>query len=553
MKSCLLFTILFFSIVSVAQKKTLIYNAEIHSIKNSPGEMVLDIKKDFGAVGNGKENLTNNKTSTVDHDAFENAANFINSRGGYVRLRIPLGIFIVGKQIFNEGKLNHYNKFGFGENASFDGYDVLLLMNTTHVTIEGITNKKGLKPVVKYRKALKLGLFTNGFDKTSNPETFDSKQRIYLDKTHSQRAHPGDCFKFLDCTFLNLSNISIDGNCSNFSLGGRYGRGKNPFENYHSGIYLINVRNVLVTNMVVENMALDGIVIKDVNNSKKFSQHIIVSNCIIRNNGRNGLSWLGGSSVSILNTQFYGMGTQKISTEPCAGIDIESETLYDENIPSNGIFKNCVVRDNDWLGLAAGAAVLDSKVMPSKNMLFDSCNFIGSRNSIADIESDGYVFTNCNFYGQIYLRNSSNPSIYAAKFNNCLFTNQYKTKKMMGEFLVISNESKKCSFTACQFTSYNKRIFLMDNAHVVCGKYEDYPMFKKCIFSSYIDTINDSWFKTAGLGSKTAFEKNTFYYSTGYPFFTDTYSGNMCAQDLGGNSYYLLSREKVKAEWLRNR
>ncbi len=535
---------------AVAQKKTLIYNPVLHSIAKSPGIMILDLKKDFGAVGTGITVLTENNTSTVDHKAFENAADFINSRGGYVTLNIPNGIYIVGKQLFSKGQINHYEKFGAGEYTSYDGFDVFLLLKCKKVTVKGETSRYGGKPVIRYRNNLKIGLFNNTNGAPSATQRATKNSNLYIDKTQRQRSNPGDCFKILNCDSFVLMNIIIDGNVASFNFGGKYGKGENPYENYHSGIYLANVTSSIVSGITVKNMALDGIVVKDIYETN-FSNNISILNCIVTKNGRNGFSWLSGTGITITSCEFSAMGTGAVSTEPCAGIDIEPETLIEKNWPSKGVFKKCIIKENRWLGLAAGVGHLNGTFLRSSNMLFDSCTFIGSKNSIADIESDGYRFTNCSLYGLLYLRNRSDINEFATSFTNCRFSNIYKSKKMKGGFLVVNNAAKRSKFYGCNFTSYSSRVFIMDNTGFECGDYNSYPLFESCIFKNYTDTIKDDWVKTSGLGSKTSFKNNIFYYNKSYPFLTDTYSGNMCAQDLGGNKYYILSKKEILLNKIR--
>ncbi len=544
---------LFFYNTSIAQKKILEFNSEIHSLVKKPGIITLDLKKDFGASGNGKINYCDSNTSTADHKAFESAAEFINRRGGNIKLIVPYGNYVVGKQIFNGGKVNHYVKYGWeGEYAAIDGYDCMLLIKVKNVTIEGVLSKNGSKPVITYRKSLKYGLFSS-VDGSAVPSNLVSKNNnLYSDKTQRQRAYIGNCFMLYRCSVISISNLSIDGNSNNFVLGGKYGKGSNPYEIPHNAFSILNSKIISIFKVDIKNLGLDGIIIKDSGSDSLHTvDNITISNCIVKANGRLGLAWLTGTNVKIINCEFSEMGTGRISTEPCAGIDIEGETIFDKNIPANGEFIKCTIKDNYWLGLAAGVASLNGKLIRSRNMKFRDCIFIGSKNMIADIESDGYKFDSCSFYGQLYLRNNSSNIEYATKFNNCSFSNFYQGKKMKGSFLIANASAKRTSFLNCRFTSYGERIFLMDNNGFECGEYKSYPVFENCFFKNYIDSLDDGWFKTSGLGSKTAYKNNSFYFNAAYPFINDTYSGNMCAQDLGGNKYIVLSKKEISLALLK--
>src|SRR5205809_3137670 len=68
----------------------------------------------FGSSGKGKIN---------DHDAFRKAAEFINKRGGYVKLILPKGTYILGKQFKGYNQTNYF------------GVDLFFLHNCRNVTI----------------------------------------------------------------------------------------------------------------------------------------------------------------------------------------------------------------------------------------------------------------------------------------------------------------------------------------------------------------------------------------------------------------------------------
>ncbi len=537
---------IFFLNYCVAQTKVLEYNSMIHSLQKKSGIITLNLKKDFGALGNGKINYCDSNTSTIDHKAFERAAEFINKRGGNVVLLIPYGKYIVGKQIFNSGKLNHLLKMGRGEYVSYDGYDLMLLFKVKNILIKGQKNVHGNPPVLLFRHSLKFGLFNSSDGTEVKSFPLKGTENLFLDSTHTARSHVGNAFFIEKCNNVKISNIIIDGNADNLVLGGKYGRGQNPIENYHYGIYNFCSRNTILHCLTIKGMGTDGIVINDnQTDSSLFSKNILVDSCKVLKCGRNGLSWLSGSNVTVSSSEFIGMGTGRISTEPCAGIDIESESSTTLNNPSNGIFVNCLVADNKWLALAASAVKVNANIFTSSNMQFTACTFIGSKNFLADIEANKFRFNNCNFYGMLLLRNNPYGLEIATSFNNCNFSNYYKGNKMKGNFLISNNAAKRTTFNHCKFTTYNERIFLMDNTGFDCGDYASYPIYQNCIFKSYITAIKDDWFKTSGLGSKTAFKECLFYFNKDYPYLVDTSKGNMCAQDLGGNKYISLSKKEI--------
>lgn len=539
------FCVLGATAVSAQKNNSLVYDSALHSLHVKPGIITLDLKKDFAAPGDGRENSKENSTTTSDHLAFEAAADFINARGGYVRLLIPYGTYIVGKQVFNGGKINHFKKYGWGEYASFDGFDVLLLLKAKNVSIEGMLSKKGLKPKLQYKPGMRFGLFEIAKGQVNKNNAEAGTTNLYLDRTGLQRAHIGNTFSFMGCSEIVLRNIEVNGNAAAFTLGGRFGRGKNPYENYHSGIYILSSSSVQLLDITLYDLGLDGIAIKDMGAGYGNSDNILIKNCVVTRNGRNGLSWLSGRNVTVINSGFSEMGRGAISTEPAAGIDIEAETLDLDNVPSLGSFYNCIIKNNQWLALAAGVASLNSKSLPSKKMNFVNCVFVGTYNSVADIESDEYTFDSCYFYGQLYLRNNSPQEKNATVFTNCDFSNVYKGKRTAGMFLIANVGARRTRFKKCNFLAFDQRIFNMDNTTFICGDYKSYPVYEDCIFKCYLKEITDGWFKTSGLGGKTSYKGSTFYYNARFPFFNDTYCGNMGAQDLGGNKYIPLKQGEI--------
>lgn len=109
---------------------------------NSSLQVVKNIKTDFGAFnakGNGVDN---------DHVAFEAAAAFIDSAGGNVKLIIPDGIYLIGKQIA------HLNNNATDADPVFEGVPALYLQNVSNVTIQG-----GKYTKIIYKDSLRFGTF----------------------------------------------------------------------------------------------------------------------------------------------------------------------------------------------------------------------------------------------------------------------------------------------------------------------------------------------------------------------------------------------------------
>lgn len=126
--------------------RTLLYSLLICFIPmESPAQiLVRDIKKDFGAKGDGRTN---------DHEAFRRAARFINARKGNVRLLIPAGTYIVGKVL--DKPMHLRNNFWYDENFDVpDSIDLFRLKNCTNVSIIGSNGAR-----LKVQDRVKFGSF----------------------------------------------------------------------------------------------------------------------------------------------------------------------------------------------------------------------------------------------------------------------------------------------------------------------------------------------------------------------------------------------------------
>jgi Pectate lyase superfamily protein len=107
-------------------------------------QVTKDIKKDFGAKGDGKTN---------DHEAFRRAAKYIMARKGNVKLLIPNGTYIVGKKLDKPMRIK--NNFWYDENFDIpDSIDLVRLKNCSNISFIG-----GSKTILKVQNGVKFGSF----------------------------------------------------------------------------------------------------------------------------------------------------------------------------------------------------------------------------------------------------------------------------------------------------------------------------------------------------------------------------------------------------------
>ncbi|MGH2565896.1 MAG: right-handed parallel beta-helix repeat-containing protein, partial [Ginsengibacter sp.] len=300
----------------------------------------------FGAKGDGKTN---------DQAAFNKAADYFNKRGGNVKLSIPKGTYIVGKQTFTGGRLNK---------PAYEGEDVMHLSNVKNFSVNGEVGA-----VIKFQNGMRMGSFSPISGK-ENKNGNNFVNRAYA-------AIPGTCIYIDNSTGVTVSNIELDGNNQNIILGGVYGDVGRQLQHY--GIFISNSKNVLVANMNVHHFGLDGISISNKPNDSKDSIQLLNSN--FEYNSRQGLSWVSGNQLYVKNCKFNHTGKVKFSSPPGAGVDIEAEG----GPIRNGIFENCEFIDNTGAGLVADSG-------DSGDCTFTDCTFWGTTNWSIWITKPGYTF-----------------------------------------------------------------------------------------------------------------------------------------------------------------
>ncbi|MBK7762522.1 MAG: right-handed parallel beta-helix repeat-containing protein [Bacteroidetes bacterium] len=391
--------------------------------------------KDFGAKGNGIIN---------DQAAFEKAAAFIQKNGGNVKLLIPKGVYMVGKQI----RSNTPNRYLIETN-------VFSLSNCNNVLIQATG-----KASIKYVNNLKFGTF--------NPENgaklVPEKLPFY---DMSKTAQLGCLFMFQNCNNIQVSGFEADGNNLRTIIGGSYG--DKGIQLWHYGIHLTNCKQVLISNMNVHHFCLDGILVK---NPWNMNCNVKIMNSIFDYNGRQGLSWVGGRGLQAVNCSFSHTGKANIYSSPGAGVDIEAE---DAEI-KEGVFEKCKFFNNTGAGLLAS----DGK---SEQLKFVDCTFWGTTFWSAWVNKPDYSFYSCNFFGSFVHGYVTDNFQEATKFYKCLFQDSTLAGKTpYGQYLLECDSRKLMVFDSCQFI-YNHKKLMWYNG-VASAKNDDKPIFNHCVLLS---------------------------------------------------------------------
>jgi hypothetical protein len=132
--------------------------------------------------------------------------------------------------------------------------------------------------------------------------------------------------------------------------------------------------------------------------------------CVFDSNGRQGLSWVGGTGLLAERCRFSRTGRAGIMSPPGAGVDIEAEL----SVCRNGRFVDCQFSDNAGVGLLAEAGDI-------ANVQFEGCTFVGTTNWSAWPKKPFMTFNDCTFVGALTNVFPSPTAAPATKFRNCRF------------------------------------------------------------------------------------------------------------------------------------
>lgn len=374
--------VLYLAYPALAEGTTKIKISHISSFAdNSPTEKVVHIR-DFGAIGDGKTNST---------EAFQKASVYLKANGG--TLIIDAGTYIVGKQKFAGS---------YGAGYSYSPEPVISITGASKsITIIG------KKAIIKAADGLKYGSF--------NPVTGLKDSLRKQGNVSDYYASAFSMINIINCSSITILGITIDGNSGKMIIGPGFGPA--GIQLAALGIGLYGNKKAKVADCYIHHCALDGIIVAwpELKDTDPIYPHII-TNVRCEYNGRQGLSWVGGNNLTVINCKFSSTGKAlnnniPVVSKPSAGIDIEIEN----SIIRNGKFLNCLIYNN------AGPGVI-SIANDTYNIHLSKCTFIGTTNSAAYPESQNFSFDSCTFVGMVQRIFGSAEKEKAVSFKDCLFT-----------------------------------------------------------------------------------------------------------------------------------
>jgi len=381
-----------------------------------------DLKKDFGAAGDGRTN---------DQAAFAKAADFFNQRAktpagaGRAVLHVPAGVYRVGQP--SPGSLGNILQFVNCRNLSILGAD--------SATTE-----------IRYADSLRYGAFN-----PTTHEVYESPKAFFTE--WSWGVGGGTAITLQDCDNVQVANLSINGNSEHLLVGGHWG--DTGIQLSFDGIFVSNSRHVRLSKLAVHHFGRDGIQVLS-HLAKKLDdpaqEEILLENSRFDYNGRQGLSITGVNGLRAVNCSFSHTGRvvipalgKPLYSNPGAGVDLEPEGGFVANVRLEG----CRFVDNAGQGIVSDR--YGNGPPTTKNIVICNCLVWGTTNWSAWVRQTDFMFDNCRIYGAFITGCALGAE--ATRFVSCTFEDRaYHGQPAYGQHLVYSNkEARAMSFTNCRF------------------------------------------------------------------------------------------------------
>ena len=390
----------------------------------------------FGAKGDGVTN---------DTAAFDAAAQAINAAGGGTLL-IPPGTYIVGIQDPNAGV----------PTRAFLGRPIIHIEGCTKpVVIEG----SGAK--IKFADGLRMGTF-NGTTPV-NPALPPSMDL-------SKRADPGCIIELFGNKSVVVNGLELDGNLANYIMGGQWG--DSGWQAHAVGIFLYGNDSATCNNVYAHDFGQDGIMQGHAGLTEAaLAKPVLLNNCKFEYNGRQGLSWIGGNSLTAISCKFNHTGRRvntglgiPILSSPGAGVDFEAE----DSIIRSGDFINCEFINNGGPGIIASSGDV-------KNIRFKGCTFVGVTNFAIWSAKPNMVFEDCLVFGAVANQYASLDRQQANKFIRTRFSDENfagYSAYLNGGQLFPSQLSAPVFYEKCTVVTTRSKAGRLDFAYLDRCKFE---------------------------------------------------------------------------------
>ena len=366
----------------------------------------------FGARGDG---------STNDTEAFATLSERVNALGGGTIALAPGKTYIVGFQTR-------------GRDRPFSPRPILELNGlTAPLTIFG----QGAR--LRAAGGLRFGSF--------DPRTAQPIRRTMPNVQEQDRASPyvGMIVIRGARAPIAIHDVELDGNIDAMHIGGPWG--DSGWQVSGSGLALYdNLASETLHNVYSHHHPLDGAII---DGALARAGRGRIEELVCRDNGRQGLSIVGGRGYDFEDCEFSRTGRASIRSAPGAGVDIEAEGSKSVRDLS---FNRCKFEDN--AGPAMGADSGDSA-----EVRFAECLFVGTTSWAAWPSKPRFAFERCTFAGTVVHPFASRDPAAATRFVDCRFTDDPKLSPTgwlyvggpAGNGIVSMDPSDNILFERCKF------------------------------------------------------------------------------------------------------
>ena len=393
----------------------------------APAPLRKDLKRDFGAVGDGRAN---------DQAAFQRAADFFNKRAltpdgaAPAVLTIPKGVYVVGQpEITN-------NPAGV---LSLQGCRNLRIVGDDSATTE-----------IRYAPGLHYGAFD-----PSTRLAFEAPSAFFTDPIYAARV--GTCIELKKCENVEVNGLTVNGNVGAALIGGHWG--DVGIQLNYDAVFVNESRHVLLRRLALHHMGRDGAQVhnhlaKSLDDPNQ--DDITFDGVSCRYNGRQGLSLTGVNGFRAVNCSFSHTGRvvipalgKPLFSNPGAGVDLEPEGGYVANVRLD----NCRLVDNAGQGIVSDRPGGPGGPVTVKNVVIANSLVWGVSNWSAWVTQPGFLFQNTRIYGAFVHGCRAATPTDATRFVGCTFEDRpYHGKAAYGMFELHSDRSSRSmSFTDCQF------------------------------------------------------------------------------------------------------
>lgn len=427
---------------------------------------IVNVKSHHGACGDGK---------TDDTCAFQSACAAL-TKGG--TLLIPPGTYLVGKQAGLPTKPGK---------QVYQPEPIIKFKGVKRpVLIEGVPHPgSGKKPILRANDGLHFGSFYPTGD--SAGRRYDPPGAFY-DLSYRADAYVG-IIELDSNQSVHIRNLELDGNQQNLTLGGIWG--DTGRQCAAAGIHCDSNANVSISNVHTHDHGLDGITIENSKGSFTERQPHTLQSVDATRNGRNNLSWVGCSGLTVTNSTFDDAGRGRVHSSPGAGVDIEPENTH----MTVGRFTSCSFRGNVGCGISADQA--DPRLASVSDVTFTDCKVVGTGYYSLIVRNPQFTFQKCDFVGSMLTNPSDSLPRGSIQFDNCSISDNDPAAYRTGYLVDAFYGGSSVTFQNTSFTASKQRFGAFSGCTITdCKFYVNLPGGFFALTDSSADwivTLYHSW------------------------------------------------------------